>query len=154
VIFGVALAATVWGLLLPYRALAWAATASAVTALALVLVHYDEKPSGVNVLGGPAPRSVWDLQRAQVLGRFLHPGEREVVGFLEEKARKGDTIALAIGREDVSYPYFGSRLDRHVEFVASARPTADWLVVSPGRSSAPGYHLLVHRNGWQLYRHF
>ena len=119
VIFGVALAATVWGLLLPYRALAWAATAIAVTALALVLVHYDEKPSGVNALGGSAPTSVWDLSRAQVLGRFLHPGEREVVAALERRAQKGDTVALAIRREDVSYPYFGSRLDRRVVFTGT-----------------------------------
>jgi hypothetical protein len=153
VVFGVALAATVWGLLLPYRPLAWAATAIGVTALALALVHYDEKPSGVNVLGGSAPTSVWDLSRAQVLGTFLHPGERQVVATLERQAAKGDTIALDIGREDVSYPYFGSRLDRRVEFVQGSVSTPAWVVVAPGIPAQPiGLHLVVNSHGWHLYR--
>jgi 4-amino-4-deoxy-L-arabinose transferase-like glycosyltransferase len=153
VVFAVALAAAVWGLVLPVRALAWAATAIAVTALALVLVHYDEKPSGVNILGGAAPTSVWDLSRAQMLGKFLHPGEREVVAALEQKARKGDTIALAIRREDVSYPYFGSRLDRHVVFAPRVAP--DWYVVAPGEGVQGAYiaGLVVNWHGWRLYRH-
>ena len=74
-------------------------------ALALALVHYDEKPSGVSVLGGAAPTSVWDMSRAQVLARWLHPGETKVVATLERQATKGQTIGLIIGREDVSYPY-------------------------------------------------
>jgi hypothetical protein len=159
VVFAVALAATVWGLVLPIRALAWPATAIAVTALALVLVHYDEKPSGVNILGGSAPTSVWDLSRAQVLGHFLHPGEREVVAALEQKARKGDTIALAIHRENVSFPYFGSRLDRRVEFQPTRPPgravayPPGWVVVAPGIGIQPiGFHLIVNSHGWQLYR--
>ena len=71
VVFAVALGAALWGLVLPVRWLAWAATGIGVVAVALVLVHYDEKPSGVDVLGGSAPTSVWDLSRAQVIGHFL-----------------------------------------------------------------------------------
>jgi hypothetical protein len=67
VVFAVALAAAVWGLVLPIRPLAWAATGIAAVALTLALVHYDEKPSGVSVLGGSAPMSAWDMSRAQVL---------------------------------------------------------------------------------------
>ena len=156
VVFGLALAAAVWGLLLPIRPLAWAATAVAVTALALVLVHYDEKPSGVNVLGGPAPQSVWDGSRALILSRFLHPGETEVVATLEREARKGDTIALAIRREDVSYPYFGSRLDRRVVFIKGPADVlrSNWLVVAPdsARVAPAGGQRLVDSHGWQLYR--
>jgi len=162
-IFGVALAATVWGLLLPIRPVAWAATAVAVTALALVLVHYDEKPSGVNALGGPAPTSVWDMSRAQVLGRFLHPGEREVVAALEQKARKGDTVALGIRREDASYPYFGSRLDRRVVFVSASnlrRAQARWIVTAPKQNDsllatldAQDWTRVVDQRGWRLYFH-
>ncbi len=153
IVFAVALAAAVWGLTLPIRPLAWAVTAIAVTALALVLVHYDEKPSGVNVLGGSAPTSVWNLSRAQVVGKFLHPGEREVVAALERDAHKGDTVALAIRREDVSYPYFGSRLDRRVEFVQGALSTPAWVVVAPGIPAQPiGLQLVVNSHGWHLYR--
>jgi hypothetical protein len=152
VIFAVALGAAVWGLVLPIRPLAWAATGIAVTALALALVHYDEKPSGVSVLGGSAPKSVWDMSRAQVLAKFLHQGETEVVATLEREARKGDTIALEIRREDVSYPYFGSRLDRHLEFATAMQPTTDWFVAAPGQDKPPGYRLVVDSHEWQLYR--
>ena len=151
VIFAVALAAVLWGLVLPVRPLAWATTGIAVTALALALVHYDEKPSGVSVLGGSAPKSVWDMTRAQVLARWLHPGETEVVATLERESRKGDTILLDIRREDVSYPYFGSRLDRHVEFRPDVAP--DWDVVAPGVPVQPiGYRVVVREHGWALFR--
>ncbi len=169
VIFAVALAAVLWGLVLPIRPLAWAATAIAVTAVALALLHYDEKPSGVGVLGGSAPMSVWDMSRAQVLARFLHPGETEVVATLEREARKGDTIELAIRREDVSYPYFGSRLDRRVVFagdeatgvVMRAPAEANWLVVAPGMVLGPPdpvrnlnlpWKRVAGGHGWMLYR--
>jgi hypothetical protein len=157
VVFAVALAAVLWGLVLPVRPLAWAATGIAVTAMALALVHYDEKPSGLSVLGGAAPTSVWDLSRAQVLSRWLHPGETEVVAALERRASKGDTIVLAINREDVSYPYFGSRLDRRVVFLSGE--TADWAVVAPGHelvqiTTGPGtiWRRVVGGHGWTLYR--
>ncbi len=153
--FAVAAAAAAWGLAYPVRPIAWAAGAACVTTLMLALVHYDEKPSGVSVLGGPAPRSVWDESRAEVLARWLHPGEDEVVAALERGAGKGDTVALAIRREDVSYPYFGSRLDRHVVF-ARGRTGAEWVVVAPGESLAPaglaGYSLVAGGRGWRLYR--
>ncbi|HZR91579.1 MAG TPA: hypothetical protein VFA44_04135 [Gaiellaceae bacterium] len=152
VMFAVALAASLFGLALRHRPLAWAAVGASVTTLLLSLVHYDEKPAGVSVLGGAAPTSVWDLSRAQVLGRWFHPGEEEVVAALERQARKGETVALAIRREDVSYPYFGSRLDRFVEL--GARP-AQWLVAAPGvqARAGPSMRLVVDRHGWRLYRH-
>jgi hypothetical protein len=153
VVFGVALAAAVWGLLLSYRPLAWAACAVAVTAMALVLVHYDEKPSGVNILGGAAPTSVWDLSRAQVMSRFLHRGENTIVATLDREAKKGQTIALAIRRNDVSYPFFGAHLDRRVVFYSGAGSRPDWLVVAPGPEPRPiGIRPIVNENGWRLYR--
>src|SRR5262249_694946 len=131
----------------------------AVVALTLVLVHYDEKPSGVNVLGGSAPTSVWDLSRAQVLARALHPGENEVVATLEREATKGQTIALAIRREDVSYPFFGETLDRGVVVVKGPPQTfrqgPDWIVVAPGARKPVTFWVprrVVSSNGWRLYR--
>jgi hypothetical protein len=159
VIFAVAIAAVVWGLVLPIRPLAWAATGIAVTTLALALVHYDEKPSGVNVLGGAAPTSVWDMSRAQVISRGRGRGEVSVIENVERSARKGSTIALAIRRDDLSYPYFGSRLDRRVLFVsAGARDLdrAQWLVVAPGErvTLGGGWHpVTAGGRGWKLYRH-
>ena len=126
--------------------------------LGLALVHYDEKPSGVSVLGGSAPQSVWDMPRWQVLSRWFHPGETSVVRTIERQAGKGSIVALAIRREDVSYPYFGGRLDRRVVFVGEdgeGLADAGWLVVGAGetvtldrrwtRVATGGY-------GWRLYR--
>ena len=157
-LFAVALGAALFGLVLPLRPLAWAAAAIAVTSLALSLVHYDEKPSGVSVLGGAAPRSVWDSSRAEVLSRSLSPDETAIVATLEQRARKGDTIALAIGRENVSYPYFGSRLDRRVVFGTDARTLdgAAWLVLAPGTTATlpSGWsRVTTGDGGWRLYRH-
>jgi len=154
VVFAVAMAAALWGLLLPLRPVAWAAAAVAVTTLLLSLVHYDEKPSGVNVLGGPAPVSVWDLSRAEVIARSLPAGEKPVLAELERRALSGAVIALRVRREDVSYPFFGERLDRRVVFAdRGSPPGADWFVVAPGRASPTGrWRPVVRNRGWRLYR--
>src|SRR6185437_13863193 len=130
-----------------------------------VLVHYDEKPSGVNVLGGSAPTSVWDMSRAQVQRKFLHKGETDVLSTLEKRAKKGQTIALAIRREDASYPYFGSSLDRRVVFTGDLRSGAvrqtpagaTWLVLAPhfslgsahsARDESPSWRRVAGGHGW------
>src|SRR5262249_6007286 len=147
-----ALGAALWGLALELRPLAWAATGIAVVTVALALVHYTEKPSGVNVLGGSAPTSVWNLSRAQVLGHFLRPRQREVVAALGSRAKKGDTVALAIRREDVSYPFFGEPLDRRVEF-ASVAADYDWAVAAPGIIVDQEFlaRPVLASHGWRLY---
>jgi hypothetical protein len=162
VMFAVALGAVLWGLVLDVRPLAWAATGIAVVTAALVLVHYYEKPSGVNLLGGPAPTSVWDLSRAQVMGVNLTPGEPAIMASLDRRAKPGQTIALAIGREDVSYPFFGGDLDRHVVFnsPATLRQVShlDWVVFSPTYPGNVAVNCLrrcgpvVTSHGWRLIR--
>jgi 4-amino-4-deoxy-L-arabinose transferase-like glycosyltransferase len=156
-IFAVALATAVWGLVLPIRPLAWAATAIAVTTLALALVHYDEKPSGVNVLGGAAPTSVWDLSRVQVLSHWFPPGAASVVQTIEDRAAKGSTIAVRLRPQDVTFPYFGDRLDRRVLFVPAngkGLDGADWLVLAPGQTTVlpPGWQRVATGGyGWRVY---
>jgi hypothetical protein len=95
-----------------------------------------------------------------VLGRFLHPGEREVVAALEQRAKKGDTVAIGISREDVSYPYFGKNLDRQVVFIAipdlKQLGKATWFVVGPVRPSNVAVNCLdcrpvVNSHGWHLF---
>jgi hypothetical protein len=153
VMFAVALAAALWGLVLPFRPAAWAAATIAVTTLMLVFVHYDEKPSGVAVLGGPAPVSVWDQSRAEVMGRTMPPGQEPIVAALDRRARTGSVVALRIRREDVSYPFFGERLDRRVEFPVTGEAVgADWVVVAPGQLFPSVNTPIVDSHGWRLYR--
>jgi hypothetical protein len=163
VVFGVTLGAVLWGLVLAVRPLAWATTGIAVATAALVLVHYYEKPSGVNLLGGSTPTSVWDLSRAQVMAVNLPPGEPAVMAALDRRAKSGQTIALAIGREDVSYPFFGGDLDRRVVFVSPATlrqfGRVDWLVFAPGFRGSVAVNFcarcgrpVVTSHGWRLVR--
>jgi hypothetical protein len=160
VVFGVALAAVVWGLLLAHRPLAWATCTVAVTAMALSLVHYDEKPSGVNILGGSAPTSVWDMSRAQVMAHFLHRGEDTIVATLDKQAKKGQTILLVVRRNDVSYPFFGQNVDRKVEFLGPRIALPQWVVFAPGEPNGTvavnfigrGVRQVVNENGWRLYK--
>ena len=133
----VALSAATWGVLVDVRPVAWAASATAIAVLLLAFVHYGEKPSGVTVLGGQSERSVWTASRATILRAAHVPGPFQA---FEESVPSGDRVALRLRQDDVSYPYFGASLDRHVMLVSGERDVdldnVDWLVVAPGLSVA------------------
>jgi hypothetical protein len=156
---GVALAAATWGLVYEVRPLAWGLTAVAAITLGLALVHYEEKPAGFNVLGGSAPPSVWGKSREEVFAASKAPTASAPIRLLDERARPGDTVALLIRQDDVSYPFFGAGLDRHVVFLHegdSVSDAVDWLVEAPGFDAHPcasGWRSLpVGEPGWRLYR--
>ena len=79
-------------------------------------------------------------------------------GALDRLSRPGDRIALLIRQDDVSYPYFGGRLDRKVVFLGKqrVRNDMDWLVEAPGFDVVPcrsGWRRVpLDEPGWQLYR--
>jgi hypothetical protein len=155
----VALGAATWGLVLRVRPLAWAATAIATVTVVLSFVHYVEKPAGFAVLGGGDVRSVWNESRIEVLAHSRAPGGAGPLETLEEEATDGDTVALQIRQDDVSYPFFGADLDRRVVFVEETGgldEEADWLVVAPGLTPdvcAQGWRSLpVAEAGWRLYQ--
>jgi hypothetical protein len=154
----VALGAATWGLVLRVRPLAWAATAIATVTVVLSFVHYVEKPAGFAVLGGGDVRSVWNESRVEVLAHSRAPGGAGPLEVLEEEAADGDTVALQIRQDDVSYPFFGADLDRRIVFVEGAAgldEEADWLVVAPGLTPdvcTRGWRSLpVAEAGWRLY---
>lgn len=156
--FSVALAASTWGLVLRVRLLAWAASAVAVSSLALSLVHYYDKPSGIGLLSSTMQRSVWGEPRWRVLSLYTG-GASAAQRTLDELSRPGATIGLRIRAGDLSYPYFGRHLDRVVRFVGPAGEgleRADWLVLAPGKRTAlcPSDWTRVQAwdEGWELYR--
>ena len=54
--------------------------------------------------------------------------------MLEDEAGVGDTVALQIRQDDVSYPFFGADLDRRIVFVEETGgldEEANWLVALP-----------------------
>ncbi len=154
----VALGAATWGLVLRVRPLAWAAAAIATVTVCLSFVHYVEKPAGFTVLGGDDVRSVWNESRIEILAHSRAPGGAGPLRVVEEKATEGDTVALMIRQDDVSYPFFGADLDRRVVFVEDTGgldEEADWLVVAPGLTADvcdEGWRSLpVDEPDWRLY---
>ncbi len=123
----------------------------------LVFVHYDEKPAGIALLERPAPESVWSAPRSTVLAAAHVPGPFAAVARL---TRRGDTIALRLRQDDVTFPYFGSKLDRRVVLAPDGKDAAlsdaDWLVVAPGLSApscTSAWKTVASGLGaWRLYR--
>jgi 4-amino-4-deoxy-L-arabinose transferase-like glycosyltransferase len=159
VMFAVALACSTWGVLLRVRAIAWASGAVAATAMLLAFVHYTEKPAGFSVLGHGTSESVWGRSDLVVQSFFLNQGATEAAAALYTRAGSGASVGLRIAQNDLSYPYFGSHLDRKVLFVGLAGQNVnqvEWLVVASGQSTeacrtdwrrVPGVG-----HGWALYR--
>jgi 4-amino-4-deoxy-L-arabinose transferase-like glycosyltransferase len=141
VVFGVALAASTWGLLLRWRAVGIAVVAIAATATTLSLGNYQGKASGIgDLIGVPNPfgvsvATVWGAPRAEVQAR-PRPGspEKAVFRFVSEAVPTDATIAVAPRVNELIWPYFGERLSRTVLLMtpgAATPSTADWLVLSP-----------------------
>jgi len=155
----VALGAATWGLVLRVRPLAWAAAAIATVTVVLSFVHYVEKPAGFSVLGADDVRSVWSESRIEILGHSRAPGGAGPLRVIEQETADGDTVALQIRQDDVSYPFFGADLDRRIVFVEETGgldEEVDWLVVAPGLRAdvcEEGWRSLpVGEPGWRLYR--
>jgi hypothetical protein len=152
-----ALSAATWGVLVDVRPVAWAASATAIAVLLLAFVHYGEKPSGFAVLGGQSERSVWRASRAAILQAAHVPGPFQA---FEDSVPSGDRVALRLRQDDVSYPYFGASLDRHIMFVSGERDVdlanVDWLVVAPGlsvaRCSGAWTEVPSGEAGWRIFR--
>jgi len=137
-VFPVVLSAMLWGLALRQSWTAWATAALAGVTLALSLVHYVEKPSGLRLLDRTAPSaSVWTMARWQTQSQH-DPVIAPVFRFLDESVPRKTSIALALGANDFGYPAFGPHLDRRVELVPFGSSAHDvdtaWLVASTERA--------------------
>jgi hypothetical protein len=138
-VFPIALSAALWGLALRSRNSAWTVAALSAVTLALSLVHYAEKPSGLRFLDRSAPSSsVWTMKRWQVQSQH-DPAIGPVFHYLDNDVPRRSSIALALSANDFGYPAFGPHLDRRLTLVAfgsSARNvSADWLLASRERAS-------------------
>ncbi|MDX6413367.1 MAG: hypothetical protein QOH23_777 [Gaiellaceae bacterium] len=138
-VFPIALSAALWGLALRSRNTAWAVAALSVVTLALSLVHYAEKPSGLRLLDRSAPSSsVWTMKRWQVQSQH-DPAIGPIFRYLDDDVPRTSSIALALSANDFGYPAFGPHLGRRVMLVAAesnARDAgADWLLASRERAS-------------------
>ena len=135
----VALSATLWGPTLRARSTAWASAALATVTVALTLVHYAEKPSGLRLLDRSATTaSVWSMERWQVQSQH-DPAIGPVFRFLDHDVPAKSSLGLGLSANDFGYPSFGPNLDRRVELVpfgsSAENVRTDWLVTSVERAS-------------------
>jgi hypothetical protein len=164
--FGVALAAATWGLLLRSPVSAAAVPGIAVVVLALVLVNYQGKPSGLGAfLGveseyGVPVRSIWGSDRLDWVAVLRGDRDEEaVIRYVEHHVPADTTIAIAARFNDFLYPYFGSRLKRRVALLrpmSNVPAAAEWLVLSPGarvrRCAEAWQRALELESGWRIER--
>ena len=167
-IFGVALAASTWGVLLRSRTVAATTATVGVLTLALSLANAQGKPSGLWELWSPGDDvpsffrhgSVWGDDRSSVLVR-LRPaeGEEAVYEHLEAEVPADARIAIAARENEYLLPYFGADLSRHVSLVRAgdvAPIEAQWVVESPGsrarRCQGAWRTTLELEAGWHVAR--
>ena len=156
--FAVALSASTWGLALRLRPLAWGTAVIAAVTLLLTLSHYEGKPSGLRLLKRNRATPVWDEPRWHL--QAIRPGTGDVLRFVQERIPAKATIGLVVTPSDITYPYFGQRLQRTVRFVAEGHrkvpPDVTWLVVRPGSrvDMRTGIWTAVLRSaaGWTIFR--
>ena len=165
-VFGVALAAAVWGIFLRSPIISTATAAIGATALTLSLANYYGKPSGLGeiwTLNDPplvSVRSIWSDERWAAQTRLrLETGENLVIRYFEEHVPDEARVSVAARENDLLSPYFGPELERHVSLVKNGEPvptTADWLVVAPAldvrRCRAAWQRQLTLESGWRVER--
>lgn len=154
--FPIALAAATWGIVLRWRPIAWGVVAIAGTTLLLSLANDAKRPSGLPLLEGGKPRSVWNTPRWT--GVALRDDYDAPIRYLDQQIPGSADVGLAITPSEPVYPFFGRGLDRHVRFVyehdRDAPEGVNWVFVRPDHPSslcpeAWGVALRT-KDGWRI----
>jgi 4-amino-4-deoxy-L-arabinose transferase-like glycosyltransferase len=154
-VFGIALGAATWGVILRSRSIAFATAAIGATSLLLALANYNGKSSGLL-----AESSIWGMARWQAQTARNPVRYAGVVAYVEETVPEDAHVALSVVGEDLIHPFFGPRLTRHVDLVPPDRGSppedADWLVLAPEavvrRCSGSWRPEYVDAQGWRVER--
>lgn len=124
----IVLSAATWGLALAWRPLTWWAVVVATVTVGLAYVHSDERPSGVRLLEGGSPMSVWTRPDAVALGPSSTTPP--VFAFVEEHVP--DNARIASWPNFWWSPFFGPSLSRTVllapSIVEAERLEAEWVI--------------------------
>jgi hypothetical protein len=154
--FPIALAAATWGIVLRWRPVAWGVVAIAGTTLFLSLATDAKRPSGLQLLEGGKPRSIWDTPRWT--GVALRKDYDAPIRFLDQQIPNSADVGLAITPSDPVYPFFGRGLERHVRFVyeqdRDAPEGVNWVFVRPDHPSslcAQAWRVALRtKDGWRV----
>jgi hypothetical protein len=158
-ILGGALAASVFGLALRYRPVAWAGAAIGVTTLALSFVHYHARPMGIELFEPIAEQTVWGLPRWRAQQAIV-PGDAaglETARTLAETLPEDATVAIVAGRFWTMYAVMGKGPWRTIRFVPAGAPIpddVDYVAVAPGIDVdlREGWTRVPGTPAWPLYR--
>ena len=154
--FPFVLAAATWGIVLRWRPVAWGVVAIAGTTLFLSLANDAKRPSGLQLLEGGKPRSIWNTPRWT--GVALRDDYDAPIRFLDQQIPDSADVGLAITPSEPVYPFFGRGLDRHVRFVyeqdRDAPEGVNWVFVRPDHPSslcAEAWSVALRtKDGWRV----
>jgi hypothetical protein len=154
--FPIALAAATWGIVLRWRPVAWGVVAIAGTTLFLSLANDAKRPSGLQLLEGGKPRSIWNTPRWT--GVALRDDYDAPIRYLDQQIPDSADVGLAITPSDPVYPFFGRGLERHVRFVYEQDRDAPegviWVFVRPDHPSslcAEAWSVALRtKDGWRV----
>lgn len=154
--FPIALAAATWGIVFRWRPVAWGVVAIAGTTLFLSLANDAKRPSGLQLLEGGKPRSIWNTPRWT--GVALRDDYDAPIRFLDQRIPESADVGLAITPSEPVYPFFGRGLDRHVRFVyeqdRDAPDGVNWVFVRPDHPSslcAEAWSVALRtKDGWRI----
>ena len=165
-VFGVALAAATWGVLLRLPAVAAATAAIGTVSLSLALANYLGKPSGLAEVWQPrdpqfvSTDTIWGVTRSEAQGRLRPETDHAVLyTYIEAQVPERAHVAIAPVANDFLSPYFGPRYTRPISLVPSegvVDEEAEWLVRSPKasvRRCPESWRLMLElESGWRVER--
>lgn len=143
----VALGATVFGVALRVRPLAWTAVLLTAVTVAVSIGYFVPRPASLALLPGnrdPVRSERWFIQAEG------GAGDEEAFRFLAQEIPDDATVALAVVSNTYLYPAWDPGLRRTVVFVperGAVPEKAEWLVVGPSRSVD---ELGLAESGWML----
>ena len=161
VMFAVGLACAVWGWTICIRWLSVGLAALCVTTVALSLVHWYTKPSGLGLLESSISRSVWHRDRIDTLTVIRnYDGTSALLRAIEDDVPADAVLAVATPIDTFLAPLAGPRLSRTLRLVADGEkvpPDATWLVskspaVAPGCAAAWSTVYANDESAWRLFR--
>ncbi len=157
--FAVGLACAAWGWTIRVRWLSVGVAALCVTTVALSLVHWYTKPSGLGILEASTSRSVWHRDRIDTLTVIRdYDGTPSFLRTVEDTVPADVVLAVATPFDTFLAPLAGPRLSRTLRLVPDGGhvpPDATWLVtrgpsVASGCRSAWSTVYADKVNGWRL----
>ena len=154
-----ALVASVFGLALRYRPLAWAGSAIGVTTLALSFVHFHARPMGIELFEPISEQTVWGLPRWKAQQAIV-PGDEaglQTARTLTETVPEDAAVAIVAGPFWTMYAVMGKGPWRTIRFVPAGAPIPEdvgYVAVAPGIDVdlGGGWERVSGAPAWPLYR--